>query len=149
MVDLPLSTFTPSTGAPHAFHVPVLLTPATCRPLSGLRTRCCAAPRWPRRCHGDGAGRGQAEAWGGPGDGPSLYSLSSLPFLLSSLFAFDCFPSPIIFSLFPLYAHLFSSPFSSPRIFFFFSCIHIFPIHIPFSFTPALPSWSTSAGRGP
>lgn len=149
MVDLPLSTFTPSTGAPHAFHVPVLLTPATCRPLSGLRKRCCAAPRWPRRCHGDGAGRGQAEAWGGPGDGPSLYSLSSLPFLLSSLFAFDCFPSPIIFSLFPLYAHLFSSPFSSPRIFFFFSCIHIFPIHIPFSFTPALPSWSTPAGRGP
>lgn len=68
---------------------------------SGLRMRCCAAPPRPRRCHGDGAGRGLAEAWGALETGPFSNSLSSLSFLLSSLFAFCCFPSLLICSLFP------------------------------------------------
>lgn len=89
---------------------------------SGLRMRCCAAPPRPRRCHGDGAGRGLAEAWGALETGPFSNSLSSLSFLLSSLFllfsfSFCCFPSLLVCSLFPQNKKL-------------SSCIHI-----PFSFT--------------
>lgn len=138
MVDLPLSTFTPSTGAPHAFHVPVLLTPATCRPLSGLRKRCCAAPRWPRRCHGDGAGRGQAEAWGGPGDGPVVV-FSLLP-SLSPLFSF-------CFRLFSFSHHFLSFPPLCPSLFlaflfpedFFFLQLHPhFSYSYPLQFHPCV-----------
>lgn len=136
MVDLPLSTFTPSTGAPHAFHVPVLLTPATCRPLSGLRKRCCAAPRWPRRCHGDGAGRGQAEAWGGPGDGPVVV-FSLLP-SLSPLFSF-CFRlfsfSHHFLSFPPLCPSLFLA-FLFPEDFFFSSAASTFFLFISPSVSP-------------
>lgn len=178
----------------------MLLTPATCRPLPGLRAadtvlRCSAAATpLPWRRGGTRPGRGVGRPWR-----RAVLNLSSLSFLLSTLFAFYCFPSLLVCSLFPLYLHLFSSPCSSPRIFFLSVALTLFLfspvasfssdlktnrtkqpnkkyktqqlfdlffppqmeknktkspadrnlscIHIPFSSTIALPSWSTSAGR--